>query len=120
MFSQDNFDLVVKLFYLRQFQLGCKTILIFRQIFGLETSFDENLGIFGPGGQDGANGCDRALGARPPHPRTGPDTTPSPYPKGQNPAKPDIRLGSRGGVGLMCLGPGGAQPAAGSRLAATP
>src|SRR3954468_21635527 len=56
--------------------------------------------ILGPDGQDGAKGCGRALGARPPHPRTGPNTTPNPYPKGQKPDKTDVRLGSRGGVGL--------------------
>ena len=52
-------------------------------------------------GQDGANGCGRAVGARPPHPMTGPDTTPNPYPNGQKPDKTDIRLGLRAGVGLM-------------------
>ena len=49
----------------------------------------------------GANGCSRALGARPPHPRTGPDMTPLPNPNRQNPGKTDVCLGSRGGVGLM-------------------
>src|SRR3989337_2254472 len=39
-------------------------------------------------------GCVRALGARPPHPRNGTDTTPLPYPNGQNPSKTDVRLGS--------------------------
>ena len=45
-------------------------------------------------------GCVRALGARPPHSKTRPDTTPNPSPNGQNPDKADVRLGSRGGVGL--------------------
>ena len=66
----------------------------------MQTSFDENTGIFGPDGQDGVNGCGRALDARPPHLRTRPDTTPNPHPNGQNPDKIDVRLGSRGGVGL--------------------
>ena len=57
--------------------------------------------FLGPGGRDGAKGCGCALGARPPHPRTGPDTTPNPYPNGQNPDKTDVRLGSRSGVGLI-------------------
>ena len=46
------------------------------------------------------SGCVRALGARPPHPRNGPDTTPLPYPNGQNPGKTKVHLGSRVGVGL--------------------
>ena len=45
-------------------------------------------------------GCGRAFGARPPHPRNGPDTTPLPYPNGQNPGKTEVRLGSCVGVGL--------------------
>ena len=49
----------------------------------------------------GQNGCGHALGARPPHPRTGPDTAPNSYPNRQDPDKTDVHLGSRGGVGLI-------------------
>ena len=76
----------------------------------MQTSFDENMGIFGLDGQDEANGCGRALGAWPPHPRTRPDTTPNRYPNGQNPDKTDVRLGSRGGVGLSARGGSGSRP----------
>ena len=61
--------------------------------------------ILGPDGQDGTKGCGHALGARPPHPRTGTDTTPNPYPNGQKQDKTDVRLGSRGGVGLTAAAP---------------
>ena len=43
------------------------------------------------GGQDGAKGCVRALGARPPYPRTDPETTPLPYTNGQNLSKMDVQ-----------------------------
>ena len=68
----------------------------------MQTSFDENLGIVGPEGQDGANRWGRALGARPPHPRTRPDTTPLPYPNGHNPGKIDVCLKSCAGLALRC------------------
>ena len=45
-------------------------------------------------------GCVRAFGARPPHPRNGPDTTPLPYPNRQNLGKTEVHLGSCVGVGL--------------------
>ena len=45
-------------------------------------------------------GCVRAFGARPPHPRNGPDMTPLPYPNGHNPGKTEVRLGLCIGVGL--------------------
>ena len=45
-------------------------------------------------------GCVHAFGAQPPHPRNGPDTTPLPYPNGQNPGKMEVHLGSCVGVGL--------------------
>ena len=45
-------------------------------------------------------GRDRALDARPPHPRNGPDMNPLPYPNGQNPGKMEVHLGSWIGVGL--------------------
>ena len=47
-----------------------------------------------------AAGMHPRLGARPPHPRNGPDTTPLPYPNGQNPGKTEVCLGSCIGVGL--------------------
>ena len=47
-----------------------------------------------------AAGMHPRLGARPPHPRNGPDTTPLPYPNGQNPGKTEVRSGSCVGVGL--------------------
>ena len=45
-------------------------------------------------------GCGRAFGARPPHPRNGPNTTPLPYPNRQNLGKTEVHLGSCIGVGL--------------------
>ena len=48
-------------------------------------------------------GCVRAFGARPPHPRNGPDTTPLPYPNRQNPDKTNVRLGSSGEVDLIAF-----------------
>ena len=45
-------------------------------------------------------GCVRALGAWPPHPRNGLDTTPFPNPNEENPGKTEVYLGSSVGVGL--------------------